>query len=294
MVSRARDGFIPGSMTVVYYVSPDGVVLHLSGGVHGGEGGFRLGSGPEGLGHVDVDAIFDPSARGIGEHYLGATFAHGKIDLPIHVYGSTPDEARRRREWLRSLIQRDRMGWLCGYTSASGWRWLPVRRGSIKPAYTRDPAGTNGTTFDVLFIADNPFARAADGDAPEWLNRAGAGAVSGSLSLYAGPEVESWPIFVFTGPGQLRLVYADNDVTLPAVLAGERVQIDTTNGAQTLRARKIGDTGRGRNLWPLMKGQQFVGPIPPAEVTRVSFTVRGASSATRLWATTPRWQEGVL
>jgi hypothetical protein len=288
------DGFIPGSMSILYYVSPDGVVLHLTGGREGGEHGFRLGDGPDGLGHIDVETIFDPSPRGIGEHYLGATFPHGKIDLPIHVYGANPDQARRRREWLRELIQRDRQGWLCAYTNASGWRFVAVRRGSIKPAYTRDPAGTNGATLDVLLIADSPFARAADGDVPEWTNIAGKTDVSGSLSLYPGPEVEAWPAFVFTGPGVLRLVYAGNDVTLPEVLAGEYVLIDTTNGAQTLRARKVGSSERGRNLWPLMRGAGFEFPIPPATVTRAAFTIRKASRASKLWATVPRWQEGLL
>lgn len=288
-------GLIPGDMTVVYYVSPDGVVLHLSGGATSGAQGFILGRGPDGLGHVDAAALFDKSARMVGEEYVASVFDHGELDLPIYVYGETVEEFHRRRDWLRTLIPRDRQGWICVCTTL-GWRTVAVRRGSIKPAYSRDPAGAKSETFDVLLLTDNPMARAADGAVPEWRNTSGKKDASGSLALYPGPEVHGWPKFIFTGPGQLRLMYdgvdESTDITFPELKAGEWVQIDTEYGMQQLRARDA--KGNRRNLWPLMKGMMSPSPIRAGEVTKVRFSVTKTSAATRLWATVPRFQEGLL
>ncbi|MFI2216521.1 hypothetical protein ACH47B_06515 [Rhodococcus sp. NPDC019627] len=292
-MSRVADGFIPGGSTILQYVSPDGVVLYLAGGRLAGTQGFELGAGADGHGHVDVEHVFEKSARGLGERHVGDDYSHAEIDLPIKVSGSSVDEYNRRRDWLRELIPRDRFGYLCAYTNALGWRWIPTLRGSLKPALNRDPAGTNSAVFDVLFLAPNPLSRAADHVPPEWRNVTGKSTASGSLNLYPGREIDGWPTFILTGPGALSLKYAGNDVKLPAVLAGEVLRIDTTFGAQTLRTRRL-DGGPGRNLWPLMKGQQFAEPVPAKKVTKVSFQITGASSSTKLWAMVPRWQEGLV
>ncbi|WP_458681956.1 phage tail family protein [Prescottella equi] len=288
------DGLIPGGMTIVYYVSPDGVVIHLSGGTLAGAEGMVLGDGPDGLGHAEAAAIFDEGARMVGEEYVATTFKKGSIDLPIHVFGDTVEQFHRRRDWLRELICRDRQGWLCVFTTL-GWRSIAVRRGAIKPSLRRDPAGATGTTLFVLFYADNPLARAADGDAPEWVHPGGIVA-NGHLALYPGREVNGWPKFTFTGPGTLHIVYdgVDGPVELwfPQLNAGEVLRIDTEHGMQKLEA--VGPGGRRRNLWPLVKGPMDTQPIPAGVVTTVRFSVMAGSTASRLWGTVPRFQEGLL
>ncbi|WP_064076705.1 phage tail family protein [Prescottella equi] len=288
------DGLIPGGMTIVYYVSPDGVVIHLSGGTLAGTEGLVLGDGPEGLGHAEAAAIFDDAARMVGEEYVATTYSKGSIDLPIHVFGRTIDEFHHKRDWLRELISRERQGWLCVFTTL-GWRMLAVRRGAIKPSLKRDPAGATGTTLFVLFYADNPLARAADGDVREWENKSGLIA-NGHRALYPGREVDGWPKFTFTGPGLLRLRYdgvdGPVDLKFPVLYAGEVLKIDTEYGMQRLRAQAA--NGTERNLWPLMGGSMEPQPIPAGVVTTVKFSVTGGSSATRLWATVPRCQEGLL
>ncbi|NKS94609.1 hypothetical protein GS876_10285 [Rhodococcus hoagii] len=281
-------------MTIVQYVSPDSVGIHLSGGRTAGTEGFVLGDGPEGLGSAEAAAIFDNAARMVGEEYVATTFTKGSIDLPIHVFGDTVEEFHRRRDWLRELFSRDRQGWLCVFTSL-GWRWIAVRRGAIKPAYTRDPAGAKGATFFVLLYADNPLARAADGDAPEWINQSGLLA-NGHRALYPGREVDGWPKFTLTGPGMFRIVYDGVDGTvdlkIPTLFAGEVLKVDTEYGMQRLRARA--KNGTERNLWELMGAPISPSPVPAGVVTTVKFSVTGGSSATRLWATVPRYQEGLL
>ncbi|MGF7124027.1 hypothetical protein [Rhodococcus sp. BE178] len=285
---------IHDNTTIVYYVSPDGVVLHLSGGASAGTQGFTLGEGPEGLGHAEAAAIFDKGARQVGEEYVDSTFDHGELDLPIYVEGRTVDEFHRRRDWLRQLISRDRQGWLCVFTTL-GWRMLAVRRGSIKPAYGSDPAVDRYAAFDVLLHADHPFARAYNGDASEWVNKNGLIA-SGHMELHPGPEVDGWPKFMFTGPGMLQLLYdgidGPVDLRFPPIFVGETLKIDTEYGMQRLRARAA--NGKERNLWPLMQAPMEPSPIPAGVVTTVRFSVAGGSAATKLWGTVPRFQEGLL
>ncbi|OQQ32255.1 hypothetical protein A6411_10640 [Prescottella equi] len=281
--------------TIVYFVSPDGVVLHLSGGAGAGAQGFVLGEGPDGLGHVESAAIFDKSARQIGEEYVDTNFDHGELDLPIYVFGDTVDEFHRRRDWLRTLLSRRRQGWIVVGTSL-GLRWIAVRRGSIKPAYGSDPAADKGAAFDVLLYADHPMARAADDTTPEWRNPTGASKASGSMALYPGPEVAGWPKFALTGPGVLQLIYdgeaGATDLTFPELKAGETLMVDTEYGMQELEARDA--KGNRRNLWPLMKLARSPSPIPAGEVTIVRFSISKASAKTKLWGTVPQFQEGLL
>ncbi|MBM4608545.1 hypothetical protein GS416_11750 [Rhodococcus hoagii] len=167
----------------------------------GGAGaqGFVLGEGPEGLGHVEAAAIFDKSARQIGEEYVDSSFDHGELDLPIYVFGNTVEEFHRRRDWLRTLLPRRRQGWIVVGTSL-GLRWIAVRRGSIKPAYGSDPAADKGAAFNVLLYADHPMARAADDTTPEWRNPTGATKASGRWLFTQARRVAGWPKFTFTGP----------------------------------------------------------------------------------------------
>ncbi|OZF09810.1 hypothetical protein CH300_00065 [Rhodococcus sp. 15-1154-1] len=278
--------------TIIQYVSPEGIVIPLSG--HGviGEPGIWIGNGPDGLGHIDVSALFDAAAMDEGEDYVGGVVDHAEIDLPLHILGTSNADFQRRKEWFKSLFPRDRQGWLCGFTTSTGWRMIAVRRGSFKPAYGSDPAIAKGATYDTMFIADRPHARTKD-DEDEWVNTTGAG--TGVLYLYPGPEMPGWPKFVFTGPGRLRLVYAGMDVTIPATIGpGREIFIDTDERKQTLRERAADSADRGRTLWGLMKAQHFPNPIPPKEVTRVQFKITGASSQTRLWATVSQRHEGLV
>ncbi|SFA60790.1 hypothetical protein SAMN05444374_11624 [Rhodococcoides kroppenstedtii] len=283
---------IGADKSILQWVSPNGVVVPLSG--HGvvGDPGIWVGSGPEGLGHVDVKALFDAAAMDEGENYLGGVVDHGEIDLPIHILGTSNADFQRRKEHFKSLVPRDRLGWLCAFTTGTGWRMVAARRGSFKPAYGSDPASANGATFDTMLIADKPHARSKD-DEDEWANTTGAG--TGVLYLYPGPQSPGWPKFVFTGPGRLRLVYAGNDVTMPVTIGvGREIFIDTDTRVQTIRERAARSSDRGRSLWAQMKAQYFPKAIPAGEVTRVRFQITGAGPTTKLWATVPQRHEGLL
>ena len=284
-------GLLPAGQTIVRYISPSGPVLHLSGRPESGREGVWLGQGPEGLGSVDVSAIFEAAARQHGETYVGETMDHGELDLPIHILGDSPDDFRRKRRWVGDLIERKRPGWLVVYTPTDGWSWLQVRKGEFKPAYGQDPGPMRGATFDLLLIAESPLARQAN-DTDEWTNTARSG--KGQLHLYPGSgEWEAWPQFVLRGPGVFRLRWAGNDVTFPKLESNEWALVNSDESRQTIRARN--DQGVERNLWPLMPaGQRIPFPAPAREVTRVDVSVSSGSKQSSVWGTVPVKREGLV
>lgn len=293
-------GYLAGDPTMLYYIAPTGEMLHLSGMKPLGQPGFWLGSGPDGLGHVDVKAVWDAAAIDEGEDYVGYSVDHMELDLPIHILGTSNSDFQRRKEWLKSLMPRDRQGFLAAYQNALGWRWVATRLGSFKPAYGSDPANARGATFDTILLVDKPHARVANSTA-EWKYE---GVPGGSLFLYPGDAVDGWPVLIFTGPGQLRLIYdgVDDarvtrsvDVTIPVSIGvGREVFIDTDMAHQTIRERASQSADRGVSLWQKMRNRYFPFPIRKGQVTRIRFEITGAGSGTRLWATVPRRHEGLL
>lgn len=277
--------------TLIRYISPSGPVLHLSGRPDAGSEGVWLGQGPDGLGSVEVSAIFEAAARQHGETYVGETMDHGELDLPIHILGDDPDDFRRKKAWVTNLIERHRIGWLVAYTPVEGWHWLAVRKLSMKPAYGTDPGPMRGATFDLLLAAESPLARGADDD-DEWVNTAGSG--KGQLHLYPGEgEWPAWPQFILRGPGEFRLRWAGNDVPFPMLSSGEWALVNTDEARPTLRGRDA--QGRDTNLWPRMKpGVKIENPIRGREVTRVDVTVSAGTAQSSVWGTVAVQREGLV
>lgn len=284
-------GLLPTGQTLLRYLSPSGPVLHLSGRPESGREGVWLGSGPDGLGSVEVAAIFESAARQHGETYVGETMDHGELDLPIYILGDSPDDFRRKKTWVADLFERHRPGWLCAYTPAEGWHWLAVRKLSLKPAYGTDPGPMRGATFDLLLAAESPLARQAN-DTSEWVNKAGSG--KGQLHLYPGPgEWAAWPQFILRGPGRFRLRWAGNDIEFPQLRADEWALVNTDEARPTIRGRDA--RGVDRNLWPEMKpGAKIENPLRPREVNRVDVSVTGGSAQSSAWGTVAVQREGLV
>ncbi|GLB62659.1 hypothetical protein NCCP2495_05370 [Dietzia sp. NCCP-2495] len=284
-------GLLPLDQTLVWYMSPDGRIVHLSGEPLAGSDGVWLGPDPDGLGSAEVESLFEAAARQSGETWIGTKMGHGTIDLQLYVEAESADAFRRRWLWLSNLIERRRPGWLLAYTSATGWRWLAVRKESFKPALGRDPGPRNWATFDLLLIVESPLAREAD-DTDEWINAAGSG--RGDLYLYPGDsEWPPWPQFVLRGPGRFRLRWAGNDVEFPMLRADEWALVNTDEARPTIRARDI--NGVDRNLWPEMKpGTKIEHPLRPREVSRVDVKVTGGSSQSSAWGTVAVQREGLV
>lgn len=273
------------------YLSPSGPVLHLSGRPEAGREGVWLGQGPDGLGSVEVAAIFEAAARQHGQTYVGETMDHGELDLPIHILGDDPDDFRRKKARVADLFERRRVGWLCAYTPAEGWHWLGVRKLSFKPQYGQDPGPMRGATFDLLLAAESPLARQAD-DTGEWVNASGSG--RGQFALYPGPgEWPAWPQFILRGPGRFRLRWAGNDLEFPLLRADEWALVNTDEARPTIRGRNA--QGVDRNLWPEMKpGAKVEHPLPPREVSRVDVQVSGGSRQSSVWGTVAVQREGLV
>ncbi|QDP44134.1 minor tail protein [Gordonia phage JuJu] len=276
--------------TIVEWISPKGERVRLSGAKKTAPpelGAWLSTGGIDGIGHLDVKALFDAAARQWGEDYVGETLDHAELDVPLFILGANPDDFRRRVEHLRTLIRRHEVGWLAVYTNSTGWRWVAARLGYLKPTFPFDPSRTSAANYELMLIVEHPIPRAAD-HADSWKNTTNTG--KGSVSIYPGPLWQAWPQFAFQGPGRLRLRYAGNDVDHPfTVLADETILINTDEARPTIRSAKT-----GRNLWPLMKGRKYTHPVPEGEVTRVDITVTGGNTNTELWVICRQQYEGLL
>lgn len=287
MVSRA----VLTDHTIIEWISPDGQRVRLSGAKSGDELGPWLSTGGiDGIGHVDIKAVFDAAARQWGEDIAGFTLDHAELDVPLFVLGSSPDDLRRRVDHLKTLIRRDRMGWLAVYTNALGWRWVGAKLGHLKPVFPYDPRITSAADYELMLLVEKPLARAAD-HADSWQNTARRG--KGTIAVYPGPTWEAWPQFIFQGPGMLRLKYAGNNVRHPPVVTNEVILINTDEARPTVRARNL-VTGKQRNLWPLMKGAKYRAPVPAGEVTRIDIEVIGGNASSELWVISAQQYEGLL
>jgi hypothetical protein len=276
--------------TVVELVAWTGEHYRLSGAKSHTELGAWIAQGNvEGFDEVPFEDVFDSAAREFGEEWIGMTLKHSEISMPIFILGNSPDDFRRRREHFKRLIPKNRLSWLCVYSNATGWHWVGVRRGSLKATLPFDPRITRGAEFDLVLLVERPLARVAD-HVREWTNPLGTG--QGSLPLYPGPEWEAWPRFVFAGPGALRLQFAGNDVTHPPIKAGQQMLINTDEARPTIRVRN--PDGTEENMWPLMKGQKYLAPIPAGEVTRIDITVTGPGPDTALLGACTQEVEGLL
>lgn len=284
-------GLLPADQTLVLYRSAAGRVIHLSGRPLAGQEGVWIGSGPDGLGHVEVKPIFEAASRQLGETYVGETIEHGELDLPIHILGEDADDFRRKRRWVEDTITRKQVGWLCAYTSADGWLWLPVRKLGMTPAYGQDPGPMRGATFDLLLAAERPFAREAN-DTDEWLNGSLSG--KGQMHLYPGSsEWEAWPQFMLRGPGKFRLRWAGNDLSFPTLQANEWALVNTDQTRTTIRS--VTSAGVDRNLWPMMPpGARVEFPLPAGEVSQVDIEVTGGNAQTSAWGTVEVKREGLV
>lgn len=101
-------------------------------------------------------------------------------------------------------------------------------------------------------------------------------------------HAEAWPIWTITGPGTFTAVNNTTDKTLDLsgyeLADGESIVIDTTPGVKSVESSTAGtlfaELSADSSLWPVVVG-----------ANDISFTVSGASDATRLRMT---WQRRFL
>lgn len=281
-------GLLPSAATVVRWVAPSGRLLPLHGP---GADHVWVGEGVDGLGHVDVESLFEAAAREHGESWVGYRMDHGEIDLPVHVTASGPDELRRRCDYVEGLFERFRPGWLATYSTVRGWRFVQARRKSLKLVTDLDPHRSRHAAYELVLLVEAPLAREAD-QVSEWLNSSGSG--RGQLHLYPGSgEWTSWAQFAVRGPGRVRLRWAGNDLTLPLLRSDEWALVNSDSARPTIVARDA--DGRDRNLWPeLPPGQRIPYPLPAREVTRVDASVSGGSVSTMVRGRCRVYREGLV
>jgi hypothetical protein len=274
---------------VVIWTAADGRQIHLSGGPDQMREEVGLSQGVDGIGGLEPTAAFAQAAHQIGEDITQWTFAHGEIDLPLAVFGSSAGEVQARREWVKTMFSRDRAGWLCLWTPVTGWRWIRCRLRSMKPALSSSPLPGRRIDLDLVLLAEDPRSEEKPASS-QWRNAGGSS--HGSLTLWSGPEWVSWPTFVVSGPGSVELSMEGSTIRLPALEVGERCLLQSDPAWGVLRS--VAADGSSRNRWPDVVGY-LANPIPADSVSHIGIrVVSGGSSETAVLGQSRIHREGLM
>jgi hypothetical protein len=245
------------------------------------------------------------AARVPGQRYLGTVYEARSIPLPVIVRAAHGDAWRNLdTSWWRSLSP-EATGTLTVTTTSGGARSIPCRLGSAADAATDIHPGSQGI---------GQYALTLEADAPFWTGPVitqtyALPAVAASQNYYGGsggsgfgppfyispssalanatisnpgdrPAYSRWSI---TGPGTASFAINGHSTTLPPLVSGQTISIDTN----PLAAGAVTDVSGGGsvNFWPQMGAHDFWQPIPAGAVgypIPISFTsgVVGQSSVT--------------
>lgn len=276
----------------IEWIDPDGTTTTL----HGGADMFVA---------WNVSGRFSPSARfeeeGIpeGDGARLRAVHHDARDFGLPVWVRAGDEATLRTA-IRSLVSA--MNPVRGdgrirVTSPLGdQREIVCRVAAGLEGAERigDSSGVWAQLFPLVFRAHEPYWQdTTDTTSGPWLLASSPGSffplfpirlssseVFAQVTLTNAGDVESWPVWVITGPGanpKLRNLTTGKDLELPAytIAAGEVVTIDTRPTGST---RKTVTSSTGGNLYRLLSGTSALWPLARG-TNSVAIEMGGATSA---------------
>lgn len=154
--------YLQGLATRVLYITPDGVVYHLSGGRMAGRQGVHLAEEFEGEHHWPFELLLSEGAYELGATVERVNVLKREINFGVIIGGERFNDYQYRmaesRWWDGQDENRD--GWLGIYTRFSGWRWIKVRPAkTVTGSQKRDPVaqGNNCATYNINWIAQKPY-----------------------------------------------------------------------------------------------------------------------------------------
>lgn len=245
----------------------------------------RLAKGYSGLHLPSFTQVTSKASRIPGQRYLGTTYNARDVILPIIVYGAQGDSWRAADDaWWQSLSPED-TGTLTVTTDA-GSRSLDCRLGAASdPALDMYPGRQGVGQYALTLEADQPFWTGPDivqsyqlpatDTSQNYYGGSGGGGVGPPFYITAGSVLTQATIsnpgdrpayarLTFTGPGQPTFTIAGGTTTLPQLVAGQSISIDTNPTASSAVLDVTG--GGASNFWPLMGAHDFWHAIPAGAV----------------------------
>jgi hypothetical protein len=290
---------MPTETTRNIYLGPNNRRWDLS-GRNKGKQGVKLDTHVQGDYHLPIDQLFTEGAYQVGAIYERTNTLKRLINLGV-VLGYNCSELQYRSiesNWWDSW-PKDTPGWWGRHTPFSGWRWAQVMLAKAPDnAMPIDPTafGNNGMHWDMQIVAAKPWwAKRMLVD--EWTAAADSIALNGydeqTFHIANRGTMESWPKFMYTGPGKCWIQdgMTDKMVPLPTLSASDGyITVDTDPAERTfkgsndpidseyyrfIRSARVLDfflhdlAALGQPVWRRANGIRFQSPIPPRTVAHL-------------------------
>lgn len=248
---RLRSGSRGGDITWVYTHPFNWRIWHLSGNNEGREG-VTLAQNLDGIMDPEYEIKYQSGAYIIGAEPERVDYDKREIEAGFWIYGNSANAGHPgpfgyqmigdafRQSWSEKVP-----GYLGCFNRVHGWRWLRVLKGgTAKGAMKQSPTAfdNNAELWSLIIHAPYPMYSKRSLTA-EWkssgdLVTAGDGVAHGKIAIANRGTWESYPKFLITGRGQVRIQDGIDGkmVTLPEFYDsdGAFMMVDTDPTKQTI------------------------------------------------------------
>lgn len=281
------------SRTIVQIEGCNGSWFTLSGPGMGKEGVF-LGTNVEGIYDAPVKTIYTEHANQIGASFAGVKNLKRDVVFGVTI-GDTDnsDWQKNDSEWRKAWsYTKDSKLWI---ETNDSRRYLKLRLAE-QPVFRpeRDPNLMQVERVGMTCVAADPWWYEEDATG-EWISKTGKD--SGVVAIENPTDQEVWLKWIFQGPGSWTIpdfsfgddrfenpaAHANRGIQMPAMLPGAKWVVDTDPMEDTLRDIN------GSQIWSLMRGKDFLYPIPPyTERTELPVSVTGSVAGAGIQVRIPR------
>lgn len=257
----AAQALLGGSESIVSYVSPDGDVIYLNGGlapVLGAQEGFSA-SKWKGL-QAPGKPIESQGARQDGADWDDTVYDPLEIDFTVDIYGHTPTSFGLLHQfWFDAWSMLRSGGRIVWFTTTTGEWWINVRQGKeVSDELTFDPRPAGSASYQWVARTEGlPFWQSFDSTCEVLPTSA---TFSGFARLLNRGNLPAWPRYLLQGPFT-KVTIGDaqsSGVVTFGPLAANQVVLITTMP----RKRSVVELTSSTNLYPLLSGR-FSTPINP-------------------------------
>jgi hypothetical protein len=279
------------SILEITWIGTDGSVWDLLGGTQG----VRLSEGVRGLHLPEVTQIVQTSARVPGRQYLSTLYKPRQVDLTLNVGDSSAFGVADAQAWRNldeafwASTSSEVTGRLLVRSDTGGYRYLDCRLDSAVDAYQNDPGTQRFAQYPVTLVSDSPFWKGFDitrtftyDVQPQNYYGGGTGTlgppfyISASSALAAATftnpgDLPAYARWTATGPGTHTFGLGAHTTTLPTLLAGSSILVNTDPFIDTVT------DGAGNNLWPFVGATDFAAPIPTGVDILLNLAITGGT-----------------
>nr|WP_238845983.1 hypothetical protein [Nocardia terpenica] len=247
---------------------------------------LRLAETPTGLGGAPLEHVRQSNARQRGATYRGTNLEINPITLVVRIGPVTPGTNALAiwNEWRTSLGTGSELAEFHVFSPSGGdrWQWVRLEKAVADPPL-HQLQDIGWMTEQVALASDDSDWNAAPVTPPDFTPETFDG-----NSIHNAGDVDSWPYWELTGPGKFTIGVDGEQITLPALAAGEVWTIETDPEYPHIR------NADGDDKWPLAGNIHWYRKVPARSTVALNLSGIGTSGASRIKVVLPqRYQRAV-